>query len=102
MKTIKNFTIKSEEPGAGIEVQLENMRILFIDVYDFLGFLAKNDKSLFEFLCKQEHLKNASEEMVFLYELGIPFDVWLNKLIFETESKNPGWCLESSYPIFGE
>ena len=97
---IKKFELKTEEPGAGIEVQLENKRILFVDVYQFLQFLADRDESLFIFLYKQKQLQSAVEEMVFLYELGIPFDEWLERLIQTAENETPGWILDASYPIF--
>lgn len=99
---IKKFELKTEEPEAGIEVQLENKRILFVDVYQFLQFLADRDEPLFIFLCKQKQLQSAVEEMVFLYELGIPFDEWLERLIQTAENETPGWILDASYPIFDD
>jgi hypothetical protein len=102
MVRIKSFDLKTEAPGAGIEVELDNGRMLFIDIYQFLQFIADNDGKLYEFLCKQKQLKSAVEEMVFLYELGIPFDEWIIRLIIENEAEHPGWILDASYPIFDD
>lgn len=100
MVKIRSFSLQTEIPGSGIEVNLSNNRMLFIDVHQFLQFIADNDDNLYEFLCKQKQIQSAEEEMVFLYEIGIPFEEWITRLITEKESEYPGWILDASYPIF--
>ena len=99
MVRIKNLTPKFEEPGCGVDVILDNGRILFVDVYEFLDFVTKRDTELFKWLCKQKQISSATEEMKYIYELGVSFEEIMEELIQRKELEFPGWLHENSYRI---
>lgn len=99
MVKIKRVTPIFTEPGSGVEVILDNGRILFVDVYEFLDFLSKKDKPLFRWLFTQTQINSAAEEMKYVYELGVPFEETMGELMDKKESEFPGWLYENSYPI---